>query len=454
MSRKTYYLKIKIMQMKIWFTFIVMLGFILSGFSQTIALESVVLEIYDEETSTFDPMYRERYVVDDEKNYKALYYEILYNNEWVSEFHYEYIQNDKGLLIRNSTFYEDPMTGIPVESSRVDYSYDDRDNLIQIEYSHFNPSTQMWDNYVKINRMYDSNDNLIEEITSDWDATTGTYNPNWREVQSYYSDGKLKENITYSNENDVWDPVFKDEYVYNNSGLLSSVLHYGSYIGSNDFGLGSKTEYEYDANGLRTLLLEVAWNEDIMDWSAPYQKEESENTDTYTITQYYDWYENSWLPTDKETFMYDAAFSGQISWPYYETSEAEFDEVEYLYNTILRSKLETNLGEEWDEEISEWVPDQKTVFYWDDQPTSNTEWESPNIAIFPNPTNNFLNIDLSALSGQQWDLTLINQMGQTVRKHKISQRQLSLDISNLPKGIYHLNIKGIGVFKTSTIVKR
>jgi hypothetical protein len=284
MSRKTYYLKIKIMQMKIWFTFIVMLGFILSGFSQTIALESVVLEIYDEETSTFDPMYRERYVVDDEKNYKALYYEVLYNNEWVSEFHYEYIQNDKGLLIRNSTFYEDPMTGIPVESSRVDYSYDDRDNLIQIEYSHFNPSTQMWDNYVKINRMYDSNDKLIEEITSDWDATTGTYNPNWREVQSYYKDGKLKENITYPNENDVWDPVFKDEYVYNNSGFLSSVLHYGSYIGSNDFGLGSKTGYEYDANGLRTLLLEVAWNEDIMDWSTPYQKQESENTNTYTIT--------------------------------------------------------------------------------------------------------------------------------------------------------------------------
>lgn len=76
---------------------------------------------------------------------------------------------------------------------------------------------------------------------------------------------------------------------------------------------------------------------------------------------------------------------------------------------------------------------------WDEEHAAINENNSDlNINIYPNPAKNEINIDLKKeIQGQ---LTITNQLGQIVKKHKIDGNEMKLDITNIPSGIYHVNI--------------
>ena len=76
---------------------------------------------------------------------------------------------------------------------------------------------------------------------------------------------------------------------------------------------------------------------------------------------------------------------------------------------------------------------------WDEEHAAINENNSDlNINIYPNPAKYEINIDLKKeIQGQ---LTITNQLGQIVKKHKIDGNEMKLDITNIPSGIYHVNI--------------
>lgn len=71
------------------------------------------------------------------------------------------------------------------------------------------------------------------------------------------------------------------------------------------------------------------------------------------------------------------------------------------------------------------------------------------IKVFPNPTSNVINIELIQDKPQDVRITIVNTLGQVVKNQKVKllsgEQNLTFDISDLPKGIYFLNINGESV---------
>jgi len=73
--------------------------------------------------------------------------------------------------------------------------------------------------------------------------------------------------------------------------------------------------------------------------------------------------------------------------------------------------------------------------------TKITESESKNFNIYPNPTTNMLNIDLSNLSNDKSnDILIYDVYGQVVKQSEINNSKFDINIENLQKGIYFIKI--------------
>ena len=66
----------------------------------------------------------------------------------------------------------------------------------------------------------------------------------------------------------------------------------------------------------------------------------------------------------------------------------------------------------------------------------NVNHSSLNVTVFPNPAKDVVNISCVGMK----EVNIINQLGQTVKQLKVNSEKLIVDIKQLPKGIYLLNI--------------
>jgi hypothetical protein len=66
--------------------------------------------------------------------------------------------------------------------------------------------------------------------------------------------------------------------------------------------------------------------------------------------------------------------------------------------------------------------------------------ECERIRVFPNPASDALNIE-GLDYGQEYELNLINSIGQTVLSTKINESNAKIDVSNLSSGMYQLVLK-------------
>jgi hypothetical protein len=63
------------------------------------------------------------------------------------------------------------------------------------------------------------------------------------------------------------------------------------------------------------------------------------------------------------------------------------------------------------------------------------------IKVYPNPTESVLNIDFANNDFQNETLRVYNLVGHVVKSIKIDASRIAFDVSELPKGIYILNVK-------------
>lgn len=69
------------------------------------------------------------------------------------------------------------------------------------------------------------------------------------------------------------------------------------------------------------------------------------------------------------------------------------------------------------------------------------------LVVYPNPVKENLNIKFKRISNEMATLRLINTMGETVRTHSIpgNRMEMTLDVDDLPSGIYTLSVSREGV---------
>jgi hypothetical protein len=78
--------------------------------------------------------------------------------------------------------------------------------------------------------------------------------------------------------------------------------------------------------------------------------------------------------------------------------------------------------------------------------------ESLTFNIYPNPSASKITIDVSDIlfTNEKNYISLINALGQTVLKSSFNSKQTEIDVSNLPEGIYFVQVvypNGLSVMK-------
>ena len=69
------------------------------------------------------------------------------------------------------------------------------------------------------------------------------------------------------------------------------------------------------------------------------------------------------------------------------------------------------------------------------------ENESRNgLKVYPNPTNNVLNIDYPFVAGQQYHIKLFNSLGQLLLSKRITNSDKTINVTNINEGLYILKM--------------
>lgn len=75
--------------------------------------------------------------------------------------------------------------------------------------------------------------------------------------------------------------------------------------------------------------------------------------------------------------------------------------------------------------------------------TSILSFESSDVSVYPNPSNGIFNIDFNAEVSKDVSLKIINSLGQEIYFQNNLSRKNQLDLFQVDKGIYIVNIKGV-----------
>ena len=74
--------------------------------------------------------------------------------------------------------------------------------------------------------------------------------------------------------------------------------------------------------------------------------------------------------------------------------------------------------------------------------------------IYPNPSDQFVNVEISNTSGGKYIVEVVNLVGQTISSENISGQKTTLDVANMASGVYFINCYRDGVkFASAKFVK-
>jgi ACT domain-containing protein len=84
--------------------------------------------------------------------------------------------------------------------------------------------------------------------------------------------------------------------------------------------------------------------------------------------------------------------------------------------------------------------------------TTVTDAKTSKFNLFPNPTNGFITIELDKISN--YELSVINVLGQTVYMNSITDINTSVDLSSFDRGVYTIELSnGNRVYSEKLIIE-
>lgn len=184
-------------------------------------------------------------------------------------------------------------------------------------------------------------------------------------------------------------------------------------------------------------------------------------------------------------------FDGGLTWPYVTISSHK-----YFLNITVKNKNEiyvmarepsnfngpvvilktTDLGQSWSKFTTPFVQDLKDMKFLNDSVAlicgdsgllvkwntkqaifvgvKENSTNNSSIKIYPNPTKDFLNIELDILNNNSTKLQILNSLGQIVSEEKIKDPKSKINLSQLSSGVYTLKIFTENDYKTFKIIKK
>ncbi|RYM34579.1 T9SS type A sorting domain-containing protein [Brumimicrobium glaciale] len=334
-----------------------------------------------------------------------------------------------------------------------DYYYDANKNLIKE--SNYEWTGSDWSpNYITL-CSYNMNNLVTEEIEMGWDGVSQFTNLD-KTTYTYFSSGLLANIVTQEWDGSAWQNFDKQSFTYE-FGVLE-MIEYAGYDGT-QWEVESRFLTTYTGNNLTTLVTEelngTQWESEdrIMFFY------NSANKMTYSSFESYDG--SSWSQDYKIDYTLDNNFNlikKSLSFPGTEEfyAEYEYDLTGQMANIAnpfsylrgLESILEdfpyTNkilnyTGNQYDDVTNSFYPTERTTFNYTSQLVLNLDEAkaSPNISLYPNPANNFIQINGITKSE---NISVYTVLGVKVFDAVVNKDD-KLDIQGLNNGLYLLKFE-------------
>ena len=110
----------------------------------------------------------------------------------------------------------------------------------------------------------------------------------------------------------------------------------------------------------------------------------------------------------------------------------------------------------WDEETEVWIKDSKNDHYYSSLVTGINDVGGPvSYKLYPNPTSGNFNLSFEEEAGPL-TIVLLNTNGQIIYREQFrtSSGFYSINLPQLPKGMYLVKVQGDGFVKTEKLVVR
>ncbi|MBN2775673.1 MAG: T9SS type A sorting domain-containing protein, partial [Prolixibacteraceae bacterium] len=275
-------------------------------------------------------------------------------------------------------------------------------NMVKSEYS-INMGEDMWMLFYRYEYTYNGNGDVTQEIISSLNYMTFS--------------------LTYSG---------KDVYTYNASGDNTLVQSYDWDAGTGSWINSSKEEYTFNGSHYQLTYKYYTWSNDPQSWVASEMEEYTYDVHgNLTSMVFYDGINgNEWIQNSKTEVTYNTSYSGsQILYPYIYSYFDALENIGNMVTVVTDSRWENN----------QWVFDTKANYYYSSVNVTEAPLNREQIlSVYPNPTNNFINIETGG--NDLHVVSLYNLTGEQIMKKQFSSK-IRLQVENLSHGIYLLKIE-------------
>jgi hypothetical protein len=306
-----------------------------------------------------------------------------------------------------------------VDNWRYTYQYDSHNNTIQAlsEYYSNGNWTVNWG--YQYSYSYDINNNIITETEKEWDSDSSSFVNSWQD--------------TYTYNNNIMIEVLEKEW-FNNSWVNAYKIINIVWKDYNKFQPLSYTEQEYINNTWKD------YYKTTIDWSQYDSVIEITLEDTLS--------NGNWINFRKYIDNNDSHYN-EILWQeeYWENNTWVIDYGgNYIY-TYDNDKMTSRIYKYWSEDSSAYINDFKVVFsdFKAFSGINNISNEMQAVSVFPNPANDFVNININLSAPQSLSVKITDITGREInivyeKNYEKGKHLIKLDIKNYAPGLYFINL--------------
>lgn len=370
----------------------------------------------------------------------------------INDYTYAYTYDGQGNLVNELQKKWDKNTQAWVNYRHYFYGYDANNNKNLSYYQQWNVNTQVWENtYYKYEMVY-NNKNLLQKSTSfSWDANTKAWANSSEDTYTYNSDDLVLQvaGITWDDKALAWVNSYKYYYEYTNKLPTKYTLEMWDG-NSNQWMNYDKYTYSYSNNLLSEEIIEN-WDVNKTSWVntqkttytySPSQKRTVELGKLWEISS------QNWVNNTKITYSYDG--NDSMLTEMRQSADANdkskwINDALYSWSYYSNSDLRTDARQSW--KNNAWgyfgANDLQYTYYYEEfeNTTGINRFNtlSADIALYPNPASQVVNIKLSLKQQSPVTITMLNMSGQRVldvQLHATTELNYQLNVSILPAGMY------------------
>lgn len=235
----------------------------------------------------------------------------------------------------------------------------------------------------------------------------------------------------------LWD---RGVYIYDENNKLQEIANQEWYsnVEGNWVNIW-KEKYYYNTNGFTELYEYYEWDEQIGDWQIYSKKEHSLDDFGNSIEMIdYEWSEETDTILYGMKFIVDYDTEFQLTNVYQPYSVIEF--IDYFMKLYFFNPFKIIEVAVWDQEANQWLSVYRFRFDYSEPYVRTTvkELAAISVAMYPNPANNFLWINIGkegSVESEIFDVT-----GKLIMKAKVNSFS-KIDVSSLKSGMYIISLK-------------